>query len=89
MTESPAVFLHDFGVLATLGTASGKVIVDDQQQALPFGGFAGRSLTITFDPADFPTLDVGSDLVIDGKNYQVTSAPEGSLLHRCQIKVMP
>ncbi|QKJ67481.1 hypothetical protein HQN60_12620 [Deefgea piscis] len=90
MTENPAAFLVDFGVPMTFGAVVSKVIFDEVNAAAQFGGFAGKSISITYDPADFVGLDVGSHVTINAQLFEVMSPPEGDALLRVNLqKVTP
>jgi len=65
------VFLADFGLNATSGTASGKVLFD-QPDNMAFGDMVQTTeYTATFRVVDFPSLAVGNAFTISGKAYTV------------------
>ncbi|WP_028451861.1 head-tail joining protein [Chitinilyticum aquatile] len=75
MTDDLQPFLADFGVPLTFGAKTERVLFDDAQDQA-FGGYvAGRIVTIHFDRADFPGLDVGSAVTVAGRNWTLQSAP--------------
>jgi len=65
------VFLADFGLEATAGSASGKVLFDQPDNAA-FGDLVQTTdYTATLRVADFPALAVGNSITISGTAYVV------------------
>lgn len=88
--EDVSIYFDDFGVLMGFGAITGKVIFDDVAEPVQFGGFGGKTTSITFDPAEFVGLDVGSVVTVNGCQYKVLTPPEGDALMRCNLqKVSP
>lgn len=69
--ESPAIFLADFGIEATAGTASGLVIFDTPGQLVLGDARMAIEYAITYRPSDFPALRKGNAITIGGAAYKV------------------
>lgn len=72
-SEDLAPFLADFGIPATAGAASGKVILDMPDRAVLSGRVQSTEYAMTFITADFPGLKFGDSVTVNAINYRVLS----------------
>jgi hypothetical protein len=84
--EDRTVFFEDFGVPMSFGAVVSKVIFDEVNEAAPFAGFGGKTISITYDPAEFVGLDVGARVTIKEYQFEVISQPEGETLLRANLQ---
>lgn len=69
--DLPDVYLQDFGVTATVGSATAKVIFDKPDEIIGEGLAISTEYIITFKTSDLPTLAGGNSISIDSQNYRV------------------
>lgn len=72
-TES-AVFLNDFGVAVTFGSYTGKGILDMPSEIIAGGMVLTTDYQLTVKTADFPGMDRGDSITVDGSTYTIREA---------------
>lgn len=68
ITENLDSFLADFGVVATYGSESAKVIFDTPDQILA-GDVISTHYTITYKTGVFAALKVYDNIIVNGISY--------------------
>lgn len=71
ITESPAVFLNDFGVPVTDGTVTGKGVLDMPSEIIAGGMVLTTDYTLTILASEFGSKKYGDALTINGAAYTV------------------
>lgn len=69
--EVTSLFLADFGVPATFGSAIAQVILDAPGEDVLGSRAISTAYRMTFATADLPGLVYGSTIVVDGATYKV------------------
>lgn len=69
--EDLSVMFADFGVSATLGSESARVLFDSQSQMALQGMAMSEECAITLPVVSFPTLASGDAITVDGTAYTV------------------
>jgi hypothetical protein len=69
------VFLADFGVDATVGSATHKVIFNKPDVVLFEDMQAGNNFTVRYLTIDFPSLHDGTAIVVAGSNFKINGEP--------------
>lgn len=69
-----AVFLNDFGVPVAWGEHSGKGILDMPSEIIAGGMVLTTDYQLTVKTADFPGIDHGDAVTINGATYSVREA---------------
>lgn len=64
-------FTEDFGVDATFGYTTGKVLFDMPDQALAGGEIISTDYRITFKTGLFSGLAYGSEITVDGQDFTI------------------
>lgn len=71
ITDSPAVFLNDFGVPVTDGATTGKGILDMPGEIIAGGMVLTTDYQLTVRASEFGNKLYGDALTVNGVNYTV------------------
>lgn len=71
IAEDLDAYTDDFGVDATVGATTGKVILDMPDQLLGDGNVISTEYKITFKTSLFATLAYDNSITVDGATYTV------------------
>lgn len=69
------VFLADFGVLATVGSVTHKVLFNKPDATIFDGGQVTSDYQMRYVASDFPALHNGQAITVDGVNYHIKGEP--------------
>lgn len=84
MTESPDVFLNDFGVAVTFGSSTGKGILDQPTEIIAGGMVLTTDYQLTVKTSDFTGMDRGDSITVAGSTYtirEVRAVDDGVFSH--------
>lgn len=73
ITENIDDFFADFGVNATFGSDTHKVLFDKPESIVAEGLVVTAEYEIKYKAGNFPTLAHGSTISVDGTNYTVNT----------------
>lgn len=75
ITESPEIFLKDFGLTTVFGTISGFGLFESPDEVI--GNYAmSTEYSVTVLNSLFGAIDNGDDITVNGISYKVRGAPK-------------